>query len=319
VITPTPAPVAVPTPVVVIPAPTISMGATPSSVTSGQSTSVSWTALNVNYCTVTSGSINDYGPGSAPLVGSLVVGPLTAPRTVTITCPGKNGTTATQTITIPVITPTPAPVPVPTPVVVIPAPTVSISATPSTVTFGQSTIVSWSSTNVNSCTVVTGSVNDYGVGSAPLVGSLLVGPVEVSQTAIITCLGKNGTTATQSIGINVRLVPTKMLLNQIVAMGDTAASLGSVIARNVPGTASASASTGCIDIKTNLHRGFETGSVSQLQNFLIQKGFLSTEVSGFFGDLTISAVKAYQRSLGLPETGMVYDFTRQAIKQETCN
>ena len=75
----------------------------------------------------------------------------------------------------------------------------------------------------------------------------------------------------------------------------------------------------CTDISRNIHRGDESPMTSLLQVFLADKGFLQGEPSGFFGDLTIEAVKAYQRSLGLPETGMVYDFTRQAIKDATCN
>ncbi len=77
-------------------------------------------------------------------------------------------------------------------------------------------------------------------------------------------------------------------------------------------------SKNCVDVKKNLHRGNETAHVSTLQNFLIDKGFLSEKATGFFGDLTIEAVKKYQRSIGLQETGMVYTKTRQAIMSETC-
>ena len=42
------------------------------------------------------------------------------------------------------------------------------------------------------------------------------------------------------------------------------------------------------------------------------------EVTGFYGDKTIGAVKDYQMAKGLPITGMVYDATRAAIKAETC-
>jgi peptidoglycan hydrolase-like protein with peptidoglycan-binding domain len=194
-------------PASIIPAPTISIGATPSSVTSGQSTTVSWTALNVNYCTVTTGSINDFGPGSAPVVGSQVVGPLTAPRTVTITCPGKNGTTATQTITIPVT----APAVVPTP-----------------------------------------------------------------------SGGSGGGTV------------SKMVLGAFAS------------------------NTSCVDIPHNLIRGAESDYVTTLQDFLFDKGFLNEVSTGFYGDKTVEAVKDYQASKGLPVTGMVYDFTRQAIVLDTC-
>jgi peptidoglycan hydrolase-like protein with peptidoglycan-binding domain len=59
--------------------------------------------------------------------------------------------------------------------------------------------------------------------------------------------------------------------------------------------------------------------IKLLQTFLSTKGLLNDSVTGFFGDKTVSAVKLYQRSKGLPETGMVYDFTRESITAETCN
>ena len=105
----------------------------------------------------------------------------------------------------------------------------------------------------------------------------------------------------------------KSSLSQVKSMFDQ----GKAIASTFSGVTRAQAMS-CTDIKTNLHRGFETSQVSKLQEFLIEKGFLSEKATGFFGDLTIKAVKAYQQSLGLKETGMVYDLTRQAIKTETC-
>lgn len=75
--------------------------------------------------------------------------------------------------------------------------------------------------------------------------------------------------------------------------------------------------TVCVDIPRNLHRGAESSSVTTLQKFLQSKGLIS-EVTGFYGDKTIEAVKDYQASVGLPTTGMVYEVTRQAIRDETC-
>lgn len=74
----------------------------------------------------------------------------------------------------------------------------------------------------------------------------------------------------------------------------------------------------CANITYNLHRGAESKNVTKLQNFLKEKGFLN-EVTGFYGDKTIAAVKDYQGSLGLPVTGMVYSATREAIRSESCN
>ena len=98
---------------------------------------------------------------------------------------------------------------------------------------------------------------------------------------------------------------------------------GMGVLSRLSGAATVSADTtpskSCVNIASNLHRGNETPSVSKLQTFLVSKGLLSEKASGFFGDLTIEAVKAYQRSVGLKQTGMVYSATREAIMTETCN
>ena len=77
-------------------------------------------------------------------------------------------------------------------------------------------------------------------------------------------------------------------------------------------------STACVDLPYNFHRGNESVSVKNLQSFLIAKGYMDGEVTGFYGDKTVEAVKDYQGAKGLPVTGMVYDFTRSAIKAESC-
>jgi hypothetical protein len=85
-----------------------------------------------------------------------------------------------------------------------------------------------------------------------------------------------------------------------------------------PAVLGAFTSAMCADIAYNVHRGAESPSVSLLQSFLLEKGFMEGEVTGFYGDKTVEAVKDYQASRGLPTTGMVYDFTREAIRAESC-
>ena len=80
----------------------------------------------------------------------------------------------------------------------------------------------------------------------------------------------------------------------------------------------ASTSFACTNLLENIHRGAESTDVSNLQSFLLAKGLLTDTPSGFYGDKTVEGVKNYQASKGLPATGMVYDFTRQAIKAESC-
>lgn len=77
------------------------------------------------------------------------------------------------------------------------------------------------------------------------------------------------------------------------------------------------AATQCVDLPFNMHRGYESSSVTNLQTFLSSLGLMD-ESTGFYGDQTVAAVKAYQGSRGLAQTGMTYELTRSAIKGQTC-
>lgn len=74
----------------------------------------------------------------------------------------------------------------------------------------------------------------------------------------------------------------------------------------------------CVDLSSNLSRGKESSLVNDLQNFLSRKGFLMVQPNGYFGPSTERAVKAYQKSAGIIQTGAVFSLTRAAIKKETC-
>lgn len=70
-------------------------------------------------------------------------------------------------------------------------------------------------------------------------------------------------------------------------------------------------------INTNLYYGLgENSDVKQLQEFLIDKGFLTGNATGNFYSLTLKAVKAYQASAGISPTGYVGSITRGAINSE---
>jgi peptidoglycan hydrolase-like protein with peptidoglycan-binding domain len=70
-------------------------------------------------------------------------------------------------------------------------------------------------------------------------------------------------------------------------------------------------------LDTNLYYGVKNQSqVRELQEFLIDKGLLSSEATGNFYSLTLKAVKKYQEAQGLPQTGYVGTMTRGAINQE---
>jgi hypothetical protein len=85
-----------------------------------------------------------------------------------------------------------------------------------------------------------------------------------------------------------------------------------------PKVLGATSDHGCAAIPYNLHRGHESVNVMTLQNFLHDRNFLLDSPTGFYGDKTIEAVKAYQGSKGIKATGMVYELTRAAIKADSC-
>ena len=79
----------------------------------------------------------------------------------------------------------------------------------------------------------------------------------------------------------------------------------------------------CAIISNNLRYGArDSGSssdVSILQDFLNTKGYLSSAPTGFFGHLTMNAVKAFQSANGISPTGFVGTLTRAKIQAIDCN
>jgi peptidoglycan hydrolase-like protein with peptidoglycan-binding domain len=69
-------------------------------------------------------------------------------------------------------------------------------------------------------------------------------------------------------------------------------------------------------LDSNLKYGQKSDSVMELQEFLNDKGLLTSSPTGFFGILTLKAVKSYQTSKGLPSTGFVGQMTRGEINKE---
>lgn len=102
--------------------------------------------------------------------------------------------------------------------------------------------------------------------------------------------------------------------NRIAVTKNQSQAVASIVFPQVLGAYAA-----CVDLSQNIHRGSESPTVIKLQAFLKAKNLLTGAPTGFFGDLTVDAVKTYQGTIGVSATGMVYEATRQAIKQETCN
>lgn len=75
---------------------------------------------------------------------------------------------------------------------------------------------------------------------------------------------------------------------------------------------------GCVSLPNDLRFGLTNGEVTLLQTFLNSRGFLPVTPTGYFGSLTLSAVRSYQMSRGIPSTGFVGPTTRAQIQRETC-
>ncbi len=79
----------------------------------------------------------------------------------------------------------------------------------------------------------------------------------------------------------------------------------------------------CINIVNNLRykdRDInKNGEVSTLQDFLQVQGYLNSEPTGYFGLLTVKAVKSFQKSNDISPSGYVGPITRAKIKSITCD
>jgi hypothetical protein len=190
------------------PAPTVTISANPTSITSGQSSTLTWSSTNATSCTASNG-----WTGTKATSGSATVSP-TANATYTLTCTGAGGS-GVQSVIVNVSASTPAP-------------TVSLSANPTSITSGQSSTITWSSTNATSCT-------GTGFTASGTSGSASVSPT-VNTTYSVTCTGAGGsasqsTTVTVTVagggGCTQTISPSANLANTI-----SAAAGGSVICLN---------------------------------------------------------------------------------------
>ena len=71
-----------------------------------------------------------------------------------------------------------------------------------------------------------------------------------------------------------------------------------------------------VNASADLMRGSKGEEVEALQNMLYDMGYLSEMADGQFGGKTEEAVKEYQRSTGLEETGVVTDELMEEISQD---
>lgn len=158
----------------VVPEPTCTLTASPTSIDSGDVSTLTWTTDNA-----TSVSINS-GIGSVSLDGSRTVTP-SSNTTYTLTATNASGVIKTCSATVHVQQPA--------------VPTCTISASPSRVSSGNGVTLTWGSSNAHSATIAS-------LGSVALDGSRTVYPWE-SRSYTMTVHGANGQTATCSTNVEV--------------------------------------------------------------------------------------------------------------------
>ena len=163
------------------PPPAVNLSVSPSTIDEGQSTRLSWTSSNASSCTA-SGAWR----GGRSTSGAITVSP-TSTTGYTLTCSGAGGS-ASDSVTV-TVNP------------VVPAPAVNLSVSPSTIDEGQSTRLSWTSSNASSCTA-----SGAWRGGRSTSGAITVSPTSTTGYTL-TCSGAGGS-ASDSVTVTVNPIGT---------------------------------------------------------------------------------------------------------------
>jgi hypothetical protein len=161
--------------------PTVSISVNPTSVTVGQSATLTWSSTNASACTA-SGAWT----GTQATSGTQSETPAASGNsTYTLTCSGAGGSAnASAALTVNAATP---------------PPTVTLSISPTSITVGQSATLTWSSTNATSCTA-----SGAWTGTQATSGSVVVTPTAAGpSTYMLACSGSASASATSAVNLMV--------------------------------------------------------------------------------------------------------------------
>ena len=173
---------------VAMPAPTITFTATPNPVAMNTATTLAWSSTDADQC-VGSGAWS----GAKNASGSFQTELLASERTYTLTCSGSGGATVKSVqVTINAV-----------PVV----PAITFSASLTSVAYGASSTLTWSSSNATTCTA-----SGAWSGTQTANGTLTLTALKTTGTYTLTCTGIGGS-SNKSITITVQapLAPTVTL------------------------------------------------------------------------------------------------------------
>ena len=157
-------------------APSITLSASPTTVSSSGTSTLQWSALNATQCVATGG-----WHGDIAVSGTWATGQLSNDTEFEITCTGPGGSSSqSTTVTVTSV-----------------APEVTLQSNPSTVQAGGTSTLSWTSQNAASCTA-----SGNWAGSRSVSGSQSTGAVKANSTYTLTCIGIGGQ-ASQSTTVTV--------------------------------------------------------------------------------------------------------------------
>ena len=183
--------------VVTDPAPIVTLVASPTTIGSLGSSTLTWSTQHVDQCTATGG-----WHGVLATSGTWSTGALSNTTEYELTCKGAGGS-ATQSATV---------------TVSAKAPAVTIQASPSSLSPGGSSTLTWSSENATSCTA-----SGAWSGAKAVSGTQSTGAVTANSVYTLTCSG-SGHSASQSATVSVTSAAPTVSLS---ASPSTVASAGS--------------------------------------------------------------------------------------------
>lgn len=171
-------------------APVLIFSANKNSIDLGQKVTLNWQTTNATSVTITAkaGSSTRTLTTSSQPAGSVSDSP-TKTTTYTATAQGNHGTTAPQTATVQVVGPA--------------APTVTqFTASPMFVSAGQSTTLTWATTNATSITITPAISLTEDTGPLPTSGSFVV-PVNATTTYQLVATGPGGNSAPATVKVTI--------------------------------------------------------------------------------------------------------------------
>jgi len=183
---------------VTVPAPVVSLSASPLSIYEGAQTTVQWSATNATTCTASSSPAGNWTGSKTATVGPHFENvTLTVSSGLSLTCTSTAGSTTPPAVTV---NASPRP----------PPPVIGLSASPQTVTAGNASTITWTvSGDVSTCTgldATQGNFAGWNSAKSTAGGTFATGNLAASGVWTLACSGAGGPgTTTIPITVNAAL------------------------------------------------------------------------------------------------------------------